>query len=168
MRLYEIFDHKEPIIWRTSNGMYFGDFSYNNIDYSITLDVKIVPIENKDYTIVNVGFGINDGKDNLYMGQSNTSTNDSLKIMSAACNGINDKLKDNHVDFIIVGSTSNDQKELNSRMNIYNTMVKKLSKGWNANINIPYGQGFATLLSLPTINPDTTNIVKKYIQNSTK
>lgn len=168
MRLYEIFDHREPINWRLSNGMYFGDFSYNDIDFSITLDVKVTPIENKDYTIVNVGFGMNDGRDNLYMGKSNLSDRDSLKIMSTACNGINDKLKDNHVDFIIVGSSSNERKELNSRMNIYNAMVQKLGNGWKVHENLPYSSGRATLLSLPTIKDDVIDLVINYIKSQTK
>lgn len=166
MRLYEILNTKANISWNHNGQEYTGDFTYGNINFTIILQVKYVSIENNEYTIVHVGFGINDGQGNLFMDMSGLSGKEALKVLSIVSNGVYDKLQGNQIEFIIMGTTSKSDKEHQTRLNIYNTIAKKFGTGWDIHKNIPTNEGTAILMASPNIDTSITDKITSFLSNN--
>jgi hypothetical protein len=163
MKIQEIFDTKAPIHWVRNDELHVGTFTYNGLSFAINIEIFFRSLnDGKTYTIVHVGFGLDDRSGNLLMDLSGLNKTDSMKIFGIVSNGIQEELNKYEIDIVVLGSTSKNVEERTSRLHIYDKLAKVFGKDRRIERNVSSSDGSYIILFRKDIDD---NVVKSFIDS---
>ena len=145
MKITEIFDTAAHLLWAHEGDVFTTKFSLDDRTYGVTAQED----EIKNVSVLRIDFHFED-KDGRLHHEATGINKDALKIIGIVGNGIAQKFKGKYdaYYFIAKRTTSNNDKEFQSRVKIYSRLCSKLSIEHNLRAHRKsYGTEFVFLLS---------------------
>jgi hypothetical protein len=134
MKLQEIFDHTEQLVWQRNGRFELSQFKINDGIFNVQIDRKSLDHRFKELIgkrTAEVSFyraDIDDDK-KAFSTNSGTTKSSTAKVYGAVLNGLSDKFNEYDAFFFLANRDhSNSDEEYNTKREIYSFMADRMNK----------------------------------------